>query len=60
MKTKYLTPRELEDALGIKISYQAKLRMNRKIPFIKIGRRILYNLEDIERWLYEHRVDQLG
>lgn len=33
---------------------------NRKIPFIKCGRAVRFNLDDIEKWMQAKRVSCLG
>ena len=57
----WLTPYQLQDQYGISRTQQAKLRMRRNyeegatncnpIPFVKIGKHILYPKADIEKWL---------
>jgi len=47
----WLTPDELESVYGIKKSTQAKLRMDGKIPYSKIGRMVRYQRGKIEAWL---------
>ncbi len=42
--------------LGIGYSTLKLLRQNGKITFVKIGRRILYRLSDIEKFISEHGV----
>lgn len=60
----WLTPEQLQDQYGISRTQQAKLRMRRNykdgatkypIPFVKIGKRILYPKADIEKWLLSQR-----
>ena len=61
----WLTPYQLQDQYGISRTQQAKLRMRRNyeangvkpnpIPFVKIGKRILYLKADIEKWLLSQR-----
>lgn len=52
----WLTPMELETEYGFSKSRQARLRMERKIPFSKIGNYIRYNREAINQWLEDARV----
>lgn len=60
----WLTPEQLQDQYGISRTQQAKLRMRRNyegsatkypIPFVKIGKHILYLKADIEKWLLSQR-----
>ena len=53
----WLNPRELEQEYGFSLSTQAKYRMDRKIPFSKIGKYIRYSREDINEWLNSNRVE---
>lgn len=60
----YLTPKHLESEFGISINKQYKMRMkknyckNKAIPFIKIGKVILYKRSEIERWLDDNTVNK--
>lgn len=54
----WITPILLETKYGISKSTQAILRMKKHqqndlnpLPFTKIGKRILYNVKQIEKWL---------
>ena len=55
MNETFLTPAELFEQFGIPIQTQAKWRMKNnnkiKIPFIKLGRRIVYKRSSIEEFL---------
>ncbi|CAD7289422.1 helix-turn-helix domain-containing protein [Campylobacter suis] len=56
MKTlELITPDDLYRLYGIPLQTQAKWRMEKgggvKIPFIKLGRRIFYNLASIEEFI---------
>ena len=52
-----LNPKQLESEFGISVAKQYKLRMRKNhgkpdtLPFIKIGKTILYKRMDIEAWL---------
>jgi len=47
-----LTPQQLEKAYGIPVGTLANLRyLKRGCKYHKVGRRILYFVEDIEAWL---------
>lgn len=51
-----LNASEAAEYLQISASTLAKLRVyGGGPPFYKFGRRVLYDLEDIERWAAEHR-----
>ncbi len=58
LATGWLNPSDLENQYGISKSAQAILRMKKRqendeypLPFTKIGKRILYKVEQIEFWL---------
>lgn len=55
MNETFLMPAELFEQFGIPIQTQAKWRMKNnnkiKIPFIKLGRRIVYKRSSIEEFL---------
>jgi len=55
MNETFLTSAELFEQFGIPIQTQAKWRMKNnnkiKIPFIKLGRRIVYKRSSIEEFL---------
>ncbi|EAK0420076.1 TPA: helix-turn-helix domain-containing protein [Campylobacter jejuni] len=58
----FLTPKQLEDEFGISISKQNKMRMQKNqnnansLPFIKIGKTILYKRSEIEIWLDKNMI----
>jgi len=54
---RWLSPKELEHEFGFGQSNQAKLRMNNRIPFSKIGRYIRYDRLEINKWLILNSVD---
>lgn len=53
---RWLSPYDFEKEYGIKQSTQAKMRMNKIIPFSKIGKFIRYDRYEIDKWLENHRV----
>lgn len=57
-KKEWLTPKELQKDYLISTSTQAKYRMDRKIPFSKIGRYIRYSRDEINKW-FEANVVQV-
>lgn len=52
----WLTPQELEEDYGFSRSLQARLRMENKIPYSKIGGYIRYSRAVIDEWLANARV----
>ena len=55
--TKWITPKELNKEYGFGLSTQAKLRMDNKIPYYKIGHFIKYNLDEIDQWIISNKID---
>lgn len=53
----WLTPTELQEEYGFSKSTQSKYRMDRKIPFSKVGKYIRYNREEINQWLKDNCVE---
>lgn len=53
---KWLDPSGLENAYGFSKSRQARLRMEKKIPYSKIGNYIRYNRNTIDQWLEDAKV----
>ena len=56
IQKEWLTPKELEYEYGFSVSRQAKLRMEGKIPYSKIGKYIRYSRTAINQWLEDARV----
>ncbi|HIC9380173.1 TPA: helix-turn-helix domain-containing protein, partial [Campylobacter jejuni] len=58
----FLTPKQLECEFGISLSKQYKMRMQKNqnqansLPFIKLGKTILYKRSEIEIWLDKNMV----
>ena len=53
----WLNPNELEQEFGISKSTQAKMRMNRKIPYHKIGQKyIRYKRDEIHQMFADAKV----
>ncbi len=53
----WLTPKDMLEEYEISTSTQAKMRMDRKIPFSKIGKYIRYSRTEINKWLMAHNVE---
>ena len=61
---KALTPQECREIYGLNPGTLANMRFHKICPrYYKLGRKVLYKAEDIERWLNENVVltsDQLS
>lgn len=54
---RWLTPVELAREFGFSKSTQAKMRMYKKIPYVKIGGKFIrYDRVEIDRWLEMHKI----
>ena len=60
-KNDFLTPQDLFNEFGIPLQTQAKWRMKRgngiKLPYIKLGRRVLYVRRSIEALIYSLEIN---
>ncbi len=56
LQKRWLSPTELENEFGFSRSTQAKYRMDRKIPFNKLGKYIRYDRYEIDAWLEDAKV----
>ncbi|QKI88537.1 helix-turn-helix domain-containing protein [Thiomicrorhabdus xiamenensis] len=54
---KYHTPEQVSELIGVTVGTLATWRMTGRynLPFIKVGRKVLYRVTDVESWL-ESRV----
>ncbi|ECO3431760.1 TPA: helix-turn-helix domain-containing protein [Campylobacter jejuni] len=55
MIKKYFREKELSEYLGVSITSLFKLRQDGKIPYIRIGKSIRYEIKEIEKWLKAKR-----
>jgi len=54
---RWLTPEELEMEYNLKEDTISKYRMAKKIPFIKVGSKLIrYDRIKIDKWLEDHEV----
>lgn len=57
IKKNWLDTKELMEEFGVSITTQNRLRIERKIPYSKIGKMIRYRRVEIEQWLENHKVN---
>ena len=60
VKKEWLSPDELQEEYGISIHAQNRMRMERRIPYSKIGKHIRYKRSDIEKWLEDHKIEMMS
>jgi excisionase family DNA binding protein len=49
-----LTVPELARALNVSVAYVWLLVRKREIPYVRLGRRVLFRVQDVERFLEQH------
>ncbi len=47
----------LAERLGVSERFVRRLVEERRIPFFKIGRHVRFDLDDVEKWIRESRVE---
>jgi len=61
---KALTPKDCESIYGLNVGTLCNMRFNKIGPkYYKLGKKVLYRVDDIEKWLAENVVltkDQMG
>jgi hypothetical protein len=53
----YLTTNDLKDIFGFSFRKQAGMRASEAIGYVQHGRKILYPIEEFEKWAEEHSVN---
>jgi len=56
MEKNFLTKKELQEYLRISHGMVDKLMKGREIPFLKIGKKVLFKKCDIDAWLESKRI----
>ena len=59
MERKYLSIKELSEYLGIPKHTIYSWTSMKKIPYVKLGRAIRFDMTEIESWIKERRVEVL-
>jgi len=60
VKKEWLNPDDLVEEYGISIHSQNRLRMEKKIPYSKIGKLVKYKRSEIDRWIESHAIPVKG
>ena len=54
---KFLTKKELAELLGLSIyTIDAWVSQRREIPFVKMGKRVMFDIEDVQEWVESQKV----
>lgn len=56
----FLTLKETADYTRLSEGTLYAFCSQRRIPYFKIGRRLLFNREDLDRWIDSHKVQARG
>ena len=54
--TKLLSPQELSEVLSISIETVYAWTSQKRIPYIKMGRLVRFNADEVNRWLERQKV----
>ena len=55
--TKLLSPQELSEVLSISIETVYAWTSQKRIPYIKMGRLVRFNMDEVNKWLERQRVE---
>jgi len=55
--TKLLSPQELSDVLSVSIETVYAWTSQKRIPYIKMGRLVRFNADEVNKWLERQRVE---
>lgn len=56
-KKRFLSVKELAEYLGIKHPTIYSWVSMKRIPYVKMGGRVMFDLRDIEKWIQERKVE---
>jgi excisionase family DNA binding protein len=54
-----LTIAEVAELLGVSVRHIRRLVQERRVPYIKWGHLLRFDLDEIEAWIAQHHVDAL-
>ena len=58
-RSNLLTLQEAADYLAISVGYLRRLVREKRIPYVKVGKYVRFNIRDLDGWLDARRVDPL-
>ncbi|MBI5123876.1 MAG: helix-turn-helix domain-containing protein [Candidatus Omnitrophica bacterium] len=58
--TKLLSPQELSAALNISIETVYAWTSQKRIPYIKMGRLVRFNADEVNKWLERQKIRVVG
>ena len=57
MAQRYLSPQELAEYLGLSVQTIYEWTSQKKIPYIKLGRLVKFDITEIDVWIKSHKVE---
>ncbi len=58
MEKRFITTKELAEQLGIKMSTVYAWVNQRKISYIKIGRLVKFDVDEVKEWIRKHTIKE--
>lgn len=55
--TRFLTVSKVSELTGYAVSYIYKLTMDKKIPYSKFGKRLIFKKDLIDKWIEDNTID---
>ena len=57
LRRQFLTKKELADYLGLSVfTIDSWVSQRREVPFVKMGRRVMFDMEDVRAWVEANKV----
>ncbi len=56
-QNRFMTPKQLEEEYSFSEANQAQMRMQKRIPYIKIGGYCKYDRIEIDKWLEQNAIE---
>jgi len=56
MDQRYLSPKELSQYLGVSLQTVYEWTSQKKIPYVKLGRLVKFDIKEIDKWMLSQRV----
>ena len=60
MERRFLNKKELAEYLGVKVGTLSVWVSYRKIPFVRVGRLVKFDLRKIDAWIAENAVEVMN
>ncbi|MBN3038476.1 MAG: helix-turn-helix domain-containing protein [Candidatus Omnitrophica bacterium] len=60
MEKRFLGIKEMAEYLGLTVGTMYVWVCQKKIPYLKVGKLVKFDLKEIENWLKERRVEEIS